>query len=147
MITKIKPNKISSSSGKSNNLCAVDLLSQYCKDIDHWADSWEIDALDIKIGQDIVEQFKLFLIDRIGKGRAKKTIKMNGHYLWALGGELISRLNQDAAERKLSARKLILKYIDESGGPYWRHANDEVEHGKYDTVCKQFFRFMMDNPS
>ncbi len=146
MITKTKFNKIPLSSKISNNRCAADLLSQYCKDIDDWANSWEIDAIDIKIGRDIVEQFKPFLIDRIEKGRTKKTIKMNGHYLWALGAELISRLNEDATERKLSARELILKYIDESGGPYWHHANDEAEHDRYDTVCKQFFRFMMANP-
>lgn len=128
------------------NLCSADLLLRYCKDINDWPDSWEIDETDIEIGKAIVEQFKPFLIDKIEKGLAKKTIKTHALYLWALGGELISRINEDETERSLSARKLILKYIDESGGPYWRHANDEAEHMRYDSVCKQLFKFMMANP-
>ena len=118
------------------------LLLAYCKDIDAWADSWKIGEEDQKIGKAIVAQFKLFLMDRIEKGRAKKTIKSCANYLWALGGELIRRINDYESERLLSARKLILKYVSESGGPYWRHAYDEVDHNKYDSACKQLFKFM-----
>lgn len=143
MVAKTMVNRKSLS---STNLCSADLLLQYCKDINDWSGSWEIDEIDIEIGKAIVEQFKPFLIEKIEKGRAKKTIKTHALYLWALGGELISQINEDETERNLSARELILKYIDESGGPYWRHANDEADHARYDSICKQLFKFMIDNP-
>ena len=74
--------------------------------------------------------------------RAKKTIRTYAGYLWALGGELIRQINEYENERELSARDLILKYIDNSGGPYWRHAYTEEDHEKYDSVCRQLFKFM-----
>jgi hypothetical protein len=145
MVVKISSNKNMMSSYKAGNLSDADLLLQYCKNINDWPGSWEIDEIDIKIGQAIVEQFKPFLISKIKKGRAKKTIRTNAGYLWALGGELISQLNEDETERRLSARELILNYISESGGPYWRHANDDDDHDRYDGVCKQLFKFMIAN--
>lgn len=134
--------KASSENSSTNH---VDLLYTYCKDIDNWPEKWEIAEEDILIGKSITEQFKLFLLDRIGKGRAKKTIKNDATYLWVLGGELIRSINEDDDERQLSANDLILKHIDDSGGPYWRHACDEVEHSRYDSVCKQLFKFMTTN--
>lgn len=145
MITKLTVKKKSLSSASLNNLCGADLLLKYCKDINDWPDKWEIDELDIEIGKAIVEQFKLFLIEKIEEGRTKKTIKMYVLYLWVLGGELISRINENETEHSLSARELILQYIDESGGPYWRHANDESDHARYDSICKQLFKFMIGN--
>lgn len=128
-----------------NPINLTDLLHEYCKKIKDWPAGWEISEEDIIVGQAITEEFKLFLIDRLGKGRAKKTIKNYAIFLWVLGGELIRSINEDESERKLSARELILKYIDDSGGPYWRHACDESEHSRYDSVCKQLFKFMTTN--
>ena len=127
------------------NQKSVALLNEFCKDINEWPNKWEIDSADIAVGQSILEQFKLFLVNRIEKGRAKKTIRMYGNYLWALGGELIRQVNENDDERQLSGRDLILKYIDDSGGPYWRHANSDEDHARFDAVCKQLFRFMIEN--
>src|SRR6266567_7351087 len=96
----------------NQKLCSADLLLKYCKNINDWPDGWAIEEVDIEIGKGIVKQFKLFLIEKIEQGRAKKTIKTHAGYLWALGGELISQLNEDETERHLSASELILKYID-----------------------------------
>jgi hypothetical protein len=51
----------------------MDLFIKHCKDIDEWPDSWEIDEGDIKIGRDIVEQFKPFIISLIERDLSKKT--------------------------------------------------------------------------
>lgn len=118
------------------------LLLVYCKNINEWPESWEIDSDDIRVGNAILDYFKAFLLDKIEKGRSKKTIKNDSNYLWALGGELISRINEDDNERKLSAKELILNYIDDSGGPLWQHASSELEHNQYDSVCKQLFKFI-----
>ena len=147
MLTKSIDRSKQKSPIQQNKKNSMKMLFQYCKNISEWHESWEGVTADLKIGLDIVEQFKPFLIDRIDKGRSKRTIKIYANYLWSLGGELIRELNENESKRKLSARELILKYIDDSGGPYWRHARDEMEHRKYDSVCKQLFRFMSENPN
>jgi len=124
-----------------------ELLYEYCKNIKNWSVSWKISTEDLAIGEEITEQFKQFLINHIEKGRAKRTIRRYADYLWVLGGELIRRINEDDTERSLIATDLILKYIDDDGGPYWRHARDETEHAEYDSVCKHLFKFMTTNPN
>jgi len=84
-------------------------------------------------------------VRRIQDGRSKKTVKMNAGYLWVLGGELIRSINEDENDRQLTTRGLLLKYIDDSGGPYWHHADDEEDHKRFDSVCKQLFKFLMEN--
>ncbi len=44
-------------------------------------------------------------------------MKKYADYLWVLGGELIRRVSTDEKVRKLPAWMLVLKYIDETGGP------------------------------
>jgi hypothetical protein len=139
MISETKP------ALKKKDVSAIELLYQYRKDIDNWPQDWEIAKEDLIVGEAIKEQFKLFLINSIEQGRAKRTIKRYAVYLWVLGGELIRRINEDESERSLSGNDLILTYVDDSGGPYWRHARDEVEHDEYDAVCRKFFKFITQN--
>jgi ribosome-binding protein aMBF1 (putative translation factor) len=76
-----------------------EILDEYCKHIKNWSTSWKISTEDLAIGQAITQQFNQFLISRIEKGRAKRTIKRYADYLWVLGGELIRHLNEDETER------------------------------------------------
>lgn len=126
----------------SSNKKKFSLLLEYCKDIDAWPDRWAISGSDIKIGKSFNEYFKLFLVDRIEKRRAKSTIKIYARYLLALGGELIRQCNDDGSEQQLSAKDHILKYVDDSGGPYWRDAYDDFERMRYNSVCKQLYKFL-----
>ena len=118
----------------------TDLLNQYCKGIEDWPDSWAGSDLDIQIGKELIEEFKSLLLDRIQKNRAKSTIKIYAGYLWVLGGELIRQIHYDENNRKLSARQLILKYVSDDGGPSWQHARDTLDHGRYDSVCRQMLK-------
>ena len=129
----------------ASNKNSTELLLQYCKDIDDWPHRWKFDEIDVAIGQAINHYFKLLLLDKIEKGRARKTVRVTSDYLWALGGELIRQINYDETERKLSAKELILKHVDDEGGPYWRHASSELDHDQYDSVCGQLFRYITKN--
>ena len=123
-------------------------LRVYCKDIDRWAESWAgFPDLDVPVGERIVAEFTPFLLALIDERRTKKTIKKYADYLWVLGGELIRRVSTDEKARKLPARTLILKHIDETGGPLWRHARDEQEHAVYDAVCRRFYQFLTSTKS
>ncbi|MHB8408307.1 MAG: hypothetical protein ACYDHY_09515 [Acidiferrobacterales bacterium] len=119
------------------------ILEAYCKDIDRWPQGWAgFPELDVPVGQRIVEEFKPFLLALIDQGRAQKTVKKYADYLWALGGELIRHVNEIEADRKLPTRKLILNHIDETGGPYWRHAHNARDREAYDSVCRRLYHFM-----
>ena len=120
----------------------IDLFHEYCKGIDEWPESWEIDEKDIKIVHDLVALFKPFIISLIEKGLSKKTVKSYRNYLRALGGELIREVNDDKSNRRLSAKELVLKCVNDTGGPLWFHAYSEADHAKYDSVCKRFLEFL-----
>ena len=92
-----------------------------------------------------MEEFKRFLVNLIERVRSKKTIRNHASYLWVLGGELIRIINNDESQRRLPTKKLILKHVDDLGGPYWRHAYNQADHDRYDSVCRQFFKFFVKN--
>ena len=134
------------SSGQGSLKASSDTLATlktYCKDIDRWPESWAgFPDLDVPVGERIVAEFTPFLLALISERRTKKTVKKYADYLWALGGELIRHVSTDEKARKLPARTLILKHIDETGGPLWRHARDEQEHAVYDAVCRRLYQFL-----
>lgn len=125
----------------------MSLLPKYCDCMEEWPENWAGEEIDVKIGCAIIEQFKPFIVHLIDKKLSNKTIKTYLSYLAALGGELIRQVNDDSKERKLPARDLILKYVDDCGGPYWRHAYNEQDDLKYNSVCKRLFKFMTENIS
>ena len=143
--------KHTTSSGQGSPQASSDdraKLKAYCKDIDRWAESWAgFPDLDVPVGERIVAEFTPFLLALISERRTKKTVKKYADYLWALGGELIRHVSTDEKARKLPARTLILKHIDETGGPLWRHARDEQEHAVYDAVCRRFYQFLTSTKS
>jgi len=114
-----------------------------CKDIDQWPLSWAGDDNDIIVGNVILSEFKRFLLHLIAKGRAKATIKKHADYLWALGGEIIRDTNKYGVDKNRSGKNLVLNYIDDSGGPYWRHADSEYDLRQYDTTCRQLYKFLI----
>jgi hypothetical protein len=119
-------------------------LAAYCKDLDRWPQRWAgFPALDVPVGERLVAEFRPFLLALIQENRTKKTVKKYADYLSVLGGELIRRVQTDEKARRLAARTLILKYVDETGGPLWRHARDPQEHEVYDAVCRRLHRFMI----
>jgi hypothetical protein len=111
--------------------------------MEEWPKNWAGEKADVKIGRAIIEQFKPFVAHLIDKKLSKKTTKTYLSYLAALGGELIRQVNDDSKKRKLSAIDLILKHVNDHGGPYWRHAHNEQDNLKYNSVCKKLFKFMI----
>jgi len=118
-------------------------LALLCKDIDQWPQSWAGDDKDVIVGQIILGEFKLYLLHLIAKGRAKATLKKHANYLWALGGEIIRDTNESGVNENLSSKNLVLKYINDNGGPYWRHADSESVLRQYDATCRQLYQFLI----
>ncbi len=130
---------------KSTNLSQNPLqrLDLMCQDIDQWPKSWAGDDNDVIVGKVILDEFKLYLIHLITNGRARATIKKHADYLWSLGGEIIRDTNEYSVDKSLSSKNLVLRYINDRGGPYWRHADSDSDLRQYDATCRQLYRFLV----
>jgi hypothetical protein len=110
-------------------------------DIDEWPDSWAGLEYDIPVGKRILNEFKAFLNQQ--KTRlTKKTLKDYGNYLWALGGEIIRDTSWNEKKVQDLDDDFILNYVDECGGPYWRHATNEKDHDRYHSICRRFYKYL-----
>ena len=110
--------------------------------IHEWPDSWAGFPEDIPVGQKFLPYFKLYLQKQIERSLTKKTIKNHAQYLWCLGGEIIREINYCEEDRNKTGKEILLKYIHDSGGPYWPHADNEADHQKYDSVCKRLWKLV-----
>ena len=118
-------------------------LSTYCNDLYRWAKSWVIDDGDLEYGEQLVEEFKPFILFLVSKNLTKKTIKKHCDNLWLLGGELISDINRDESLRKVNAAKYIADSVDEEGGPFSSHLDTENEQKSFDSTCRKLHKFLL----
>ena len=135
---KKQAGKFNSNSVKYERLEAI-IVSE---NVQQWPESWAGSAEDILVGQKLLPYLKLFLQKQIERDLAETTIKRHAQYLWALGGEIIREINFCEEDRHKTGKEILLTYIDESGGPYWRHANEEADHQKYDSVCRRLYKLI-----
>ncbi len=122
---------------------SVQRLEDICSDIEQWPKSWAGADNDVIVGKIIIIEFKRYLNHLINKGRTKVTIKKHADYLWAMGGEIIRDTNEYGVDECLSSKELLLKYINDSGGPYWRHTISESDTRHYDATCRQLYGFLI----
>mgnify|MGYP006436087411 CR=1 FL=1 len=93
-----------------------------CDDIEQWPKSWKGLDEDIPIGESMIPVFRDFIQSLIEKGLRKKTVQKHVDNLWSLGGEIVAEVNMYEDYNGEKGRQLILKNIDELGGPYCKHA-------------------------
>ena len=130
--------KFNSNSAKYARLEAI-IVSE---NVQQWPESWAGSEEDIFVGQKLLPYLKLFLQKQIERDLAETTIKRHAQYLWALGGEIIREINFCEEDRHKTGKEILLKRIHESGGSYWRHATDEADHQKYDSVCRHLYKLV-----
>jgi hypothetical protein len=117
-------------------------LKKIFPDIDEWPKAWAGMDYDIPVGEVILVYFKKFLVAQQER-LAVKTLKDYGNYLWALGGEIIRDTSWNEIKAKDLEHDFLLKYVDESGGPYWRHAMSESDQDRYDSICCRFYKWLV----
>lgn len=117
-------------------------LSRYLEDIEEWPESWMIDRPDLATGQAILAVLGPFVEHLVNQGLFRRTLKRHIDNLWALGGEIISKVNSDPSQRKLSARSLVLDAIDEEGGPLLNGGFSPDAQESFDTTCRKLYRFL-----
>ena len=121
-------------------------ITDYCKDINNWADSWEREEKDIDVGERILNYvFIPFFEFLIEKQLSKKTIKKHMDNIWLLGGELINSVNMDEELRNINELELVLKFIDSDGGLESMHNETEEETRSFDSSCKKLYKYLKSN--
>jgi len=118
-------------------------ITDYCKDIGNWPNSWEREEKDLEIGERILNQvFVPFFEFLIEQQFAKKTIQKHMNNIWLLGGELIDRVVMDEELRDTNALDLVLEFIDGEGGPESTHNETEEEIRSFDSSCKKLYKYL-----
>jgi hypothetical protein len=132
--------------GKSDSLpaqqAADDALRACCPDLDQWPRSWAYEARDVPPGVALVDCFKPFLRALLALPLSRTTVRRHRDNIWALGGELISRLQMDGGLRRRPIEQVVLDLIGEDGGPLLSHGQSATEQRAFDATCRRLFRFM-----
>jgi hypothetical protein len=112
------------------------------KDMDDWPNRWAGDKSDLPIGGEIVQTMHSFLLAMMEDGQAPTTINRHLNNLWLLGGEIIYQIHDDRKLKKASGKELIMRFVDEEGGPLSRHLSTEEEQKPFDGTCRKLYRFL-----
>lgn len=94
------------------------------------------------MGKAIVTALTPFIVYLISQDLTKRTIKRHVDSLWTLGGEIITDINWDESLRKQSAEELIIKVINEDGGPLLRNPFDPEDQKSFDSTCRKLYKFL-----
>jgi hypothetical protein len=105
-------------------------------------ESWMGDENDLVVGHLILDVFIAYIAHLVENGRARSTLKKHANYLWALGGEIIRDTSEAGFDKCKPSYDFVLGYVDNLGGPYWRHASSEEDQQRYDSVCRALYRFL-----
>ena len=117
-------------------------MRTWCPDLDQWPRSWAYEARDIPPGVALVECFKPFLRALLAVPLSRTTVRRHRDNIWALGGEVISRLQMDSSLRRRPIEQVVLDLIGDDGGPLLSHGQSETEQRAFDATCRRLFRFL-----
>src|SRR5438552_1863099 len=90
--------------GEAPIIATADALANLCPDLQDWPQRWRGEASDVALGERILECFKPFLLQLLGKGLATTTLRRHRDHLWMLGGEIIRRC-YDESDLSANARR------------------------------------------
>lgn len=119
----------------------------YSKDFYEWPQYWMGFEKDLDVGNKILQEFIPFIGFLAQRNVARSTMRKYMSDLSVLGSEIIRRIHDNEKQRKWPAKKIILDYIDDSGGPLpncW-NPNELTEQRyitAYDSVCRRLHRFL-----
>ena len=116
-------------------------LSDYCKDLDNWPNSWMGEQKDILPGRQMVAHFRPFISYLVNSNFSRKTIRKHVDNLWVLGGEIIRDLNMSPKLRKVPVEQLVFDVMLD-GGPLLYHSDSEEQQLSFQSTCRKFRRFL-----
>jgi hypothetical protein len=95
---------------------------------------------DLPPGEQLIALFRPFLEYLAASNLSPKTIQKHVDNVWALGGEFIRDLHNDASLRKKPV-DLVIRRMIECDGPLLYHG-DEDQQRSFDSTCRKLRRFL-----
>lgn len=117
-------------------------LERLAPDLQNWPRSWSFEEQDLAFGQDLVKTFTPYLMHLLDSGYSRKTLHQHRDFIWMLGGRLVEERQLYSELRKLDARTILLRYIDEEDGGPLLDDRSEREQGLFDATCRKLARFL-----
>lgn len=112
-------------------------------DIDHWPYRWRTESSDLRVGERILDLFKLFLAHLLDQKLSRKTLLLHREHLDTLGEELVRRLQQRSQLRRKNMAPVLLVYLDEDGGPLIYPPPSSPKQRSFDSTCLKLRRFIL----
>ena len=97
---------------------------------------------DLATGHSILFVLEPFLADLSASGLSLRTLRSHWDYVFLLGGEIIDRVNWDEDLRALDGVQLLLRFVEEEGGPLCRHVSGQEDQRSFDATCRRLYRFL-----
>jgi 2-hydroxy-3-keto-5-methylthiopentenyl-1-phosphate phosphatase len=120
-------------------MCEKVLMQYKDTDIDNWPQSWARLPEDVLYGIQVLPYMKEFIKFLKRDDLTIKTVNRHIDALWALGGKIIDKVNDEEKNRTKKPLKLLLELIDEEGGPL---IDFREEQASFDRTCKKFYKFL-----
>jgi hypothetical protein len=112
-------------------------------DIDHWPHRWRIESSDLRVGERILDTFKLFLAHLLDQKLSRKTLLLHREHVDTLGEEVVRRLHQQPQLRRKNMAPVLLVYLDEDGGPILYPPTSSPKQRSFDSTCLKLRRFIL----
>ena len=112
--------------------------------MERWPASWAGFEIDEAPGRRLLDELRPFIASLIAEGLSAKTVRRHLDNLWAIGGEIIRRFNDDPELRRRSARQLLLDATDLGEAPLLPHAT-QTEQRSADATARQLLKFLLTN--
>ena len=110
---------------------------KFLADIRDWPDRWKGESRDVPLGGKIVRAVRPFLEALVSSELADSTVRRHVDNIWLLGGEIVRLASLDSAIRRLKGRELVLRFVDEEGGPLLHGGATEQEQRSFDGTCRK----------
>jgi len=120
-------------------MCEKVLMQYKDTDIDNWPQSWARLPEDVLYGIQVLPYMKEFIKFLKRDDLTIKTVNRHIDALWALGGKIIDKVDDEEKNRTKEPLKLLLELIDEEGGPL---IDFREEQASFDRTCKKFYKFL-----
>jgi hypothetical protein len=119
--------------------------AQGCSDLlalmEDWPRSWAGVDVDLNLGQGLIAPMRAFVLDLHARGLSRTTVRRHFHHLWAIGGEILRAVNDDARLRRRPPAQLLLDAIADGEAPLVYGAT-EAEQRLIDATARKLRRFL-----
>lgn len=109
--------------------------------MDRWPRSWAGIEDDVRIGEELVALVRPFIVHLGDSGLARKTIRRHLDNTWAIGGEIIRGVHENAERRRWTGERLLLDAVELGEAPLLYRAT-RAEQVSCDATARELQKYL-----